>query len=296
MASVTSRVPDRARLFAELAVVVAITTFVGALAYAFASDAADADALPAPASTGAAAVDGDGTPVTMDGGIDLDGIDLDDRVAADPDADPTDVFAAAAEAMGAVTSVEFRLERDGAPVFIDQFESLALDGLIGQFTVPGRAQAQLRITVDDDLATEIGAIAVGEEIWISNPVTGDFETLPDGIDIDPSQFFDPDDGWRPLLSGLRDVELVGIVDRDGERYHLRGIAPASEVENITVGLVEDQDITIDVWVHPGTSLVTHVEFETNLGNGTSQWSLEMARYGASFTIRPPANVRETSGS
>ena len=287
----TSRVLDRARLFAELAVVVAITSFVGALAYAFASDAADADALPAPASTDAAVVDGDGTPVAVD-----DGIDLDDGVAADPGADPTAVIAAAAEAMGAVTSVEFRLERDGAPVFIDQFESLALDGLVGQFTVPGRAQAQLRITVDDDLATEIGAIAVGEEIWISNPVTGDFETLPDGIDIDPSQFFDPDDGWRPLLSGLRDVELVGITERDGERYHLRGIAPASEVENITVGLVEDQDITIDVWVHPGTSLVTHVEFETDLGNGTSQWSLEMARYGASFTIRPPANVRETSGS
>lgn len=287
----TARALDSSKLFAELAIVVAVTAFVGALAFAFASDSADASGEPSPSPVLA-----DGSGGSGDGGSADDGIDLDDGVAADPDADPAIVAADAAAAMGEVISVEFRLERDGAPVFIDQFESLALDGLIGQFTVPGRAQAQLRITVDGDLATEIGAVAVGEEIWISNPVTGDFETLPDGIDIDPSQFFDPDDGWRPLLSNLRDVELVGIDDRGGDRYHLRGIAPASEVENITVGLVEDQDITVDLWIHPGRSLVTHVEFETDLGNGTSQWSLEMDRYGASFTIVPPANVRVTSSS
>lgn len=287
----TARPLDSSKLFAELAIVVAVTAFVGALAFAFASESADASGEPSPSPVLADGSDGSG-----DGGSADDGIDLDDGVAADPDADPATVAADAAAAMGEVTSVEFRLERDGAPVFIDQFESLALDGLIGQFTVPGRAQAQLRITVDGDLATEIGAVAVGDEIWISNPVTGDFETLPDGIDIDPSQFFDPDDGWRPLLSNLRDVELVGIDDRGGDRYHLRGIAPASEVENITVGLVEDQDITVDLWIHPGRSLVTHVEFETDLGNGTSQWSLEMDRYGASFTIVPPANVRSTSSS
>ena len=287
----TARALDSSKLFAELAIVVAVTAFVGALAFAFASDSADASGEPSPSPVLA-----DGSGGSGDGGSADDGIDLDDGVAADPDADPAIVAADAAAAMGEVISVEFRLERDGAPVFIDQFESLALDGLIGQFTVPGRAQAQLRITVDGDLATEIGAVAVGEEIWISNPVTGDFETLPDGIDIDPSQFFDPDDGWRPLLSNLRDVELVGIDDRGGDRYHLRGIAPASEVENITVSLVEDQDITVDLWIHPGRSLVTHVEFETDLGNGTSQWSLEMDRYGASFTIVPPANVRVTSSS
>lgn len=279
-----TRPVDVPELFAQLALVVAVTALVGAVAFAFASESADADTPPT--SPTAIATDRDGN--TID-----DSIDLDDGAPADPEASPDALVAAAADAMGAVTSVEFGLEREGAPVFIDQFESLALDGLIGQFTVPGRAQAQLRITVDDDLATEIGAIAVGAEIWISNPVTGDFETLPDGIDIDPSQFFDPDDGWRPLLSELREVELIGVDDRGGERYHVRGVAPASQVENITVGLAEDQDIVIDLWIHPGRSLVTHVEFETDLGDGTSRWALEMRRYGASFTIVPPANVRDT---
>ncbi len=128
-------------------------------------------------------------------------------------------------------------------------------------------------------------------MWISNPVTGDFETLPTGYDIDPSKFFDPAGGWQPLLANLFDVELVGIDDRGGERYHIRGTAPADEVRNITVGLVRDQDVPVELWIHPGTMLVTRAEFTTEIGGGESQWVLDLDRYGDRFTIAPPENVR-----
>lgn len=263
-------------MFAELALVVAATSLVGVLAFALAADV----------GTSEAAVDDD----TGDEGD--EGIDLDDGAVADPDADVDVVLASAAEAMAAVTSVEFQLARGGAAVYIDEYESLALDAMLGQFAVPNRAQAQLTVTVDDSLTTEIGAVAVDGEVWISNPVTGDFETLPPGFDIDPSQFFDPVDGWQPLLANLADAELVGIDDRGGERYHVRGVAPAAEVENITVGLVTGQDIPIDVWIHPTTSLVTHLEFDTVLDGAESSWAIELDRYGQTFTIAPPLNVRE----
>jgi lipoprotein LprG len=157
--------------------------------------------------------------------------------------------------------------------------------------VPGQAQAQLDVTVNGDLATRLGAVAIDDEVWISNPVTGDFETLPAGYDIDPSKFFDPEGGWRPLLASLQDVTLVGIDDRGGERYHLRGTAPAEQVSNITVGLVSGQDVVVDLWIHPQTSLVTAAEFDTELEDGIATWKLELSRYGDEFVIEPPANVR-----
>lgn len=215
----------------------------------------------------------------------------DDGATADPDATVEEIMPAAATAMGEVTSVEFRLDRSGAPVYIDQFESIALDDLIGQFTVPNQAQAQLTVTVDGNLATRIGAVALDDEVWISNPVTGDFETLPAGYDIDPSRFFDPQDGWQPLMESLDDVELIGIDDRGGERYHVRGTAPAEQVSDITVGLVRNQDVDIDFWIHPTTWLVTAAEFDTEFEDGTSSWELRLDRYGAEFTIEPPENVR-----
>lgn len=278
----TARHPSRLdgpRLFAELALVAAATGMVGAVAYAFAADGEATSAAGADSSTDTGDV-----------------VDLDDGAVADPDADVEVVVSDAAEAMGAVTSVEFRLDRDGAPIYIDEFESIALDSLLGQFSVPARARAQLRVTVDGNLATEIGAVAMDDEVWISNPVTGDFETLPPGFDIDPSRFFDPEDGWQPLLANLREVELVGIDDRGGERYHVRGIAPAAEVENITVGLVTGQDVPVDLWIHPTTSLVTHLDFDTVIDEAESSWTLDLDRYGESFTIRPPLNVKDEADS
>jgi lipoprotein LprG len=218
-------------------------------------------------------------------------VDLDDGAVADPDVDPAALMQRSAVAMSDVTSVEFRLERTGAPVFIDQFEEIALDGLRGQFTVPTKAQAELTVTVSGNLPTKIGAVAIDSEVWISNPVTGDFETLPTGYDIDPSRFFDPEDGWQPLIANLREVELVGIEDRGGDRYHVRGIADADDVRNITVDLVRDQDVTVDFWIHPTTALVTAAEFTTTIEGDDADWELELAEYGDSFTINPPENVR-----
>lgn len=271
----TGRRPNGSVLFAELSLVAAGAALTGVIAYAFAADR--------PTASDLLVADDESDPTDV--------VDLDDGAVADPDADAREVVADAAAAMAAVTTVEFSLDRSGAPIYIDEFESLALDSLIGQFTIPSRARAQLTVTVDGNLTTEIGAVAIDDEVWISNPVTGDFETLPPGFDIDPSRFFDPEGGWQPLLANLRDVELVGVDDRGGDRYHVRGVAPAAEVQNITVGLVRDQDVPVELWIHPGTSLVTRAEFTTSIDAADSRWVLELGSYGETFAIRPPANVR-----
>jgi len=234
---------------------------------------------------------GDASATGSSDGSDGDVVDLDDGAVADPDVDPVALMQSSAAAMAQVTSVEFQLDRDGTPVYIDQFEEIALDGLRGQFSVPTRAQAELTVTVNGNLPTRIGAVAIDSEVWISNPVTGDFETLPAGYDIDPSRFFDPENGWQPLIADLEDVELVGIDYRGGDRYHVRGVAAADDVRNITVDLVRDQDVPVDFWIHPSTSLVTAAEFTTAIDGGDTEWALELDRYGEDFTIEPPENIR-----
>lgn len=194
---------------------------------------------------------------------------------------------ASAQAMGEVNSVRFTLQRLGEPVFIDAAESLALDGLDGRFSAPGSAEAILEITVNGSLGTKIGAVAIDTEVWMSNPVTGEFETLPPGFDIDPSQFFDPKNGWQPLLERLTNLEFVAEEDRGGTRYHLKGIAPAEEMQTITAGLVRDQDVALDMWLHPVTALVTALEFDTELQGQTSSWVLELTEYGGDFEITDP---------
>lgn len=284
----TRRRPTGSELFASLALAGATVAFVTVLAVAF-RDTRPAGAGFDPGADVASGATGGGTSASSP--IEpVEPVDLDDGAIADPAADPAIVVADAADAMAAVSSVEFRLERSGAPVFIDQFGSIALDALHGQFSVPSRAQAEITVTVDESFITKLGAVAIDHEVWISNPVTGDFETLPAGYDLDPSRFFDPSGGWQPLLDGLFDIEFVGVDDRGGERYRVRATAPAAEVSNITVGLVRDQDVPVELWIHPGSSLVTHAEFTTVLDGAESRWVLDLDRYGDRFTIRPPRNV------
>lgn len=201
--------------------------------------------------------------------------------------DPTVLQAVSAEAMGSVTSVRFDLVRTGAPVFIDQVESISLDTLEGRFQSPGSADAILKVTVNGSLSTKLGAVAIGDEVWLSNPVTGKFETLPLGFDLDPSLFFDPKDGWQPLIEGLTAVTFIAEEDRDGTTYHLTGTALSDNMESITAGLVRGQDVDLDLWIHPVTAEVRAIEFSTAFDGAVSDWVLELREYGEEFEIVPP---------
>ena len=211
---------------------------------------------------------------------------------AEPEGDPlpaeaTTILNASSVAMADVTSVRFDLKRSGADVYIDQFESLALDKIKGRFSAPSSADAVLSVTVDGSLKTELGAVALGGQVWLSNPVTGKFEVLDTGYDIDPATFFDPKRGWGPLMRTLTDVVLIGVEDRGGKRYHVRGVGPAAQMEIVTAGLVRDQDVTIDFWLKRDTALVTAATFSTVFAGKTTDWVIELSDYGDDFEIKTP---------
>ena len=207
---------------------------------------------------------------------------------------PADIAVLQAEsaaAMGAVETVRFDLERSGGPIYIDSFKALSLESVTGRYSAPASADAVLTVKVNDSLLTKLGAVAIDGEVWLSNPVTGDFELLPTGYDIDPTTFFDPEDGWRPLLLELVDAEFVSEVNRGGTRYHIRGTAPAARVEVVTAGLVSGQDVTIDLWLHPVTAVVTAAEFSTTHAGTDTHWVLTLSRYGDEVVVVPPETSR-----
>jgi len=205
--------------------------------------------------------------------------------------DAATIVAASATAMGDTQSVRFTLAASGSPVFIDQFESIALQRAVGEFRVPGTAQAVLDVQVSGNLNTQLAAIAIDDEVWLSNPITGEFETLPPEFDLDPSLFFDPEGGWQPLLENLTDVVLVGTEQRNGnDRYRISATAPAAQIEIITARLVRDQDVDIEFWIQPVTGNVRAAEFTTATPEGDVDWVLELDEFGGDFEIVPPEGI------
>ena len=87
---------------------------------------------------------------------------------------------------------------------------------------------------------------------------------------------------------MTDAVLVGVEDRGGKRYHVRGVGPAAQMEIVTAGLVRDQDVTIDFWLRRDTALVTAAEFSTVFEGKTTDWVIELSGYGDHFDIKTPA--------
>lgn len=180
------------------------------------------------------------------------------------------------------------------PLFVITVGLLAVAGCGGDAEPEGTPLAAEVTTIvdtssaatgDNDLKTTLGAIAIDGTVWLSNPVTGTFEALPPGYDLDPSTSFDPQDGWRPLVADLQDQTFVGE-NRGGKRYPIHGSAPAERMEAIPAGLVKAQDVPIDLWLRRDTGLVTAAEFSTAFDGGVTDWVLELSNYGDTFTIEP----------
>jgi lipoprotein LprG len=189
--------------------------------------------------------------------------------------------------MGTVDTVRFTLERGGAAVYIDPLDTLEFLSAEGRFEGPTSADAVVRVSAGG-FNLQVGAVAVDGELWITNPVTGDWEPTPEGYDFDPAALFDPEIGFRPLLAELTDRELIGLEDRDGEDlYHVTGVAGAERVSTITAGLVSGQDVTVDMWLDPADGAVREAELSTVNGTETSDWRIVFTDYGADLTVEIP---------
>ena len=202
--------------------------------------------------------------------------------------EPEPVLAAASAAMGSIDYVRFKIERSGAPVYIDPLDTLNFSVAEGQFAGPSSANAVVTLAIGN-LNAQIGAIAIDGTTWLTNPITGEWEDAPAGYDFDPATLFDPDLGWRPLLSsGLSEVEWVGEeTGSDGPRYHIRAEADQDRVAVILAGLIRKQPVTLDMWIEPGSGYVREAELSTVHEGQTSDWYIEFTEFGEPVEIAPP---------
>lgn len=214
----------------------------------------------------------------------LAGCSLDDNSGPILPLDPELLTTTSAETMAAVESVRFRLEASGDPVFIDPLRTLALVDVEGRFVVPAKADALLTVEVNESLRTQLGAIAIEDAAWLSNPITGVFEPLPESYGLDPSRFFDPENGWRPLIENLTDVVAIETDDRG---HHVRAIATGDDIRRVTAGLAARQDTPVELWLDIRTAAVVRAEFDTSIDGATTTWVLELDDYGTDVTIEPP---------
>jgi len=191
------------------------------------------------------------------------------------------LLADAADAMEALTSAAFDMTRSGEPVVISGMEFLSARG---QYGAPDSTQALLEMRASE-ITVELGTISIGDVTWLTNPLTGGWEELPEGTGFNPAILFEPEIGWRPLLT--EDISNVTVADGGDGTWKVSGTVAAERVEVITAGLVSDQEVEADIWIDRETSQVERIEFSTEGEEGTSDWVLELSEFDEPVSIDPP---------
>ena len=204
----------------------------------------------------------------------------------DPSLDVDALIVRAADAMAGLETARFTMERTGAPVEVAGLEFVSAEG---QYAAPAAARALLQVRVSD-LSIEVGTIAIDERVWLTNPLTGGWEEIPDGTGFNIAIVFDADVGWVPLLTDdLSDVSYLGTMDEgNGPRHVIHGSIAAVRVEFLTAGLVEAQSVESDIWIHPKSGHITRVDFATDDRGAVSWWIIRLSEFDEPVTIDPPA--------
>lgn len=208
-----------------------------------------------------------------------------------PDLAPTEIAERAAEAMLAVESLHFAIERSGALAYIDADGLLAFKRAEGDFVRPDRLRAIVRI-VTAFTPVEIGMVVLGADQYATDPITGDWEPLPpEWGQFNLAVLFDPEVGIRGLLrNGLMDLKLVGREERDGQpHYRLSGRARGESISAMTMGFMGSSDVDLEVWVSADDFYVRRlyiVEPESDPQDPTT-WDLTFSKLGQPVEIEAP---------
>ncbi|MBX6342963.1 MAG: LppX_LprAFG lipoprotein, partial [Thermomicrobiaceae bacterium] len=102
------------------------------------------------------------------------------------------ILDAAAQRFGQINSAHFKLQIAGN-VYLDEARTLTLRGAEGDIARPDRASAKAQVAVASQ-NLNISMIAIGNDQYITNFLTGSWMRAPSGLSYNPAILFDEQQG------------------------------------------------------------------------------------------------------
>ena len=196
---------------------------------------------------------------------------------------PEEVVANAVTALTESGSIWFLLEHENG--FTEALGGLELTRVEGAITETG-----MSITAEANLGRiyiEADAILIGTSTWLTNPLTGEWELLPN--EENPIGFLQPIAAVKGVLEGLTTAEYIEAPE-PGKDYQITSPLRAEALKSLLGEIIPDGTGVAEV-------VIDHETFEMKSARITGALQipdsdstvriLEMSRYGEEFVIEPP---------
>ncbi len=201
-----------------------------------------------------------------------------------PQAD--EVLPKVVERVGALKSFHFRLEHENglSPIPFD----LKLKTAEGDVQVPDRMQAKLEADVAGALL-RVEVIGIGEEGWMTNPFSHEWQALPEGTSI--SAIFDPAAGIQAVARSLQEVRVAGVEKVGGDNtYLLEGQVDSGVLEAAAPIAEPGLTVNVKVWVDVEDYTIRQVRLEGPFAPGEPEnivRILSLSKFDEPVSIEPP---------
>ncbi len=196
---------------------------------------------------------------------------------------PNEVVGRASAALVEAGSVWFLLKhQNGFTEALGGLELTRVEGAINDYGMSINAEANLgRIYI------EVDAVLIGTDTWLTNPLTGEWELLPQ--EENPIGFLQPIAAIKGVLDGLEDAEFIEPPE-SGEDFLITSPLKAEALASL---LGETRPNGVGV----AEVVFDHQSFEMKSARITGALQLrdtdetvrilEISRYGETFDIKPP---------
>jgi hypothetical protein len=206
-----------------------------------------------------------------------------------PTPEPAARLAQAGEAMAALESAGFSITRTGGTIYLDADQTLVLSTATGYYSAPESLRATIKV-LGPGLALEMAAIQIGEERWLTNPLSERWEAVPPEWGLDLLALFSEETGWRTILADHTSnvVQIGETTFGEATRLQYRADIDGEQAGALTAGITGNQDLTVDFWLDPATNRIVQLQFETPSADPEpAQWRLVFDALDEPVIIEPP---------
>ena len=196
--------------------------------------------------------------------------------------DPTVVLAESGRLMEETGSFHFLLDHQKGATRL--LPNLTLDEAEGDVVKPDRISAEF-VGGSGGFLVKSSLITVGEDSYMTNPLTGRWETVPK--DVSPLGFFDPQRGVSSMMTAVEDPVLKGS---DKGVYLIEGELPAEALSPLVGLVLPGARVSVELTI----SVDTHYLQRATFGGAVKESVLEgtirtitLSGFGEPVNIKPP---------
>lgn len=199
-------------------------------------------------------------------------------------------LAAASTRFASVNTAHYALTIAGN-VYLDSAKTVALRDASGDLKRPGDATGDVNVSVAG-ATISVKIVAVGGAEYMTNFITGRWQTAPKDLTYNPAIIFDKNQGIQAVLAKIESPTMQGADTVNGiEAAHISGKVPRADVTPMTGNSFQGDPVDADLWVSRANNDLLKVVLKdtaSQQGSTPATWTLLITKQNQPVTITKPS--------